>query len=79
MTAIEMEAGRPERLTLNLTIAMPGFVSAFIRRRRQRRLYAELARLPDHIIRDIGFDPDEIHDAVQGTWDDLNPLRHVRR
>jgi uncharacterized protein YjiS (DUF1127 family) len=28
-----------------------------------------LARLPDHLIRDMGFDPDEVRGTISGVWD----------
>ena len=61
--------------TLRLAITIPDLFWSFMRRRRERRLMARLARLSPHLIRDIGFDPDQVYDAVAGTWGEVDPGR----
>ena len=45
----------------------------FIRRRQERRAIVKLSRLAPHVIRDMGFDPERIYDALDGSWDEVNP------
>ena len=75
MTMIAISEVCSERPVLRLTIAMPNVVWAWLGRRRERRLMAQLSRLSPHMIRDIGLDPDEVYDAVAGTWDEVVPGR----
>jgi uncharacterized protein YjiS (DUF1127 family) len=78
MTTMDIGAtfGRP---TPRIALAVPGFIRTLIRRRRERRLFALLSRLPPHLIRDVGFDPEEVYDAVEGTWYEINPGRYRNR
>ena len=73
----------PDQPSLRLVVTMPNIISAYIRRRRERRLFAELSRLSPHLIRDAGFDPDAVYAAVAGTWDEIIPggyrMRQDRR
>ena len=55
------------------------FIAAHVRRRRQRQALARLARLSPRLIRDAGFDPAVVHDAVAGTWDEVAPGRYHDR
>jgi uncharacterized protein YjiS (DUF1127 family) len=75
MTMIELTDVYARPPTLRLAIGIPDFLRTFLRRRRARRLLARLSRLSPHLIRDIGLDPDEVHDAVAGTWDEVIPGR----
>jgi uncharacterized protein YjiS (DUF1127 family) len=47
----------------------------FVRRRQEHRALVNLSRLPPHLIRDMGFDPERIYDALDGTWDELGDPR----
>ena len=49
-----------------------------MRRRQERRAIVRLSRLAPHVIRDMGFDPDRIYEALDGSWDEVNPgqFRH---
>jgi len=69
----------PDQPSLRLVVTMPNIISAYIRRRRERRLFAELSRLSPRLIRDAGFDPDAVHDAVANTWDEVEPGRYRNR
>lgn len=42
-------------------------------------MLAGLSRLPPHLIRDMGLDPARVYDAVEGTWDEVNPGRYRDR
>jgi uncharacterized protein YjiS (DUF1127 family) len=64
-----------ERPTLRLSVPIPGVLWVYLRWRRQRRLFARLSRLGDHLIRDVGFDPDEVHGAMASPWEDVLPGR----
>lgn len=61
--------------SVRLVITVPDLLWSHLRRRRQRRLYARLARLSPHIIRDIGLDPDDVRAAVAGPFDPVVPGR----
>jgi hypothetical protein len=68
-----------DRPFVRVEIALPAFVLALVRRRGERRALARLSRLPDRLVRDAGFDPDAVRDAVSGTWDEVNPGRYRHR
>jgi hypothetical protein len=48
-----------------------------IARFEERRLIVRLSRLPAHIVRDMGFDPEKVADELARTWDD--PALRLRR
>ncbi len=75
MTTIAITDRCWERPTLRLTVTIPGILWVYLRRRRERRLFARLSRLPAHLIRDMGFDPDAVHEMALGTWDVVHPTR----
>ena len=79
MTTIAFPDVHRERPTLRLAIRMPDILWAYLRRRAERRLFQRLSRLPPHVIRDAGFEPDAVYDAVQGTWDEVAPGRYRNR
>lgn len=41
------------------------------RHRDERREVIQLSRLDPRRLNDMGFDPEAIYDAVDGTWDEL--------
>ena len=75
MTTIDISAPFG-RATPRIALAVPSFIRTLIHRRRERRLFAILSRLPPHVIRDAGFDPEEVYGAVEGTWYEINPGRY---
>jgi uncharacterized protein YjiS (DUF1127 family) len=79
MAAIEIVGARFEQPIVRLVITWPRFVLAVIRRRQERRMLARLSRLPPHVIRDMGVDPERVYDAVEGTWGEVNPGRYRNR
>jgi hypothetical protein len=54
-------------------------VSAIVRRSGDRRALVQISRLDPHIIRDMGFDPDAIYAALEGSWDEVEMGRFKRR
>ncbi|WP_444728897.1 hypothetical protein [Neoaquamicrobium sediminum] len=38
----------------------------------------KLSRLPVHVIRDMGFDPESVYAALDGSWDEVDPARPYR-
>ena len=79
MTTIEIAELCADRPMPRLVFTVPDGLWAFVRRRAERRMYACLARLSPHLIRDAGFDPDVVHDAVAGSWDEVAPGRYRNR
>lgn len=51
---------------------------AFRQRRRERRDLVRISRLGPRIIRDIGLDPEEVYEALDGSWDEVEPIRFWR-
>jgi uncharacterized protein YjiS (DUF1127 family) len=65
--------------TGNPFAALANFARSFADRRREHRLVARLSRLPDHVVRDMGFDPEKIARELSGTWDDVDLTWPARR
>ena len=56
----------------------PGFLGAMyarwqahLLRRKERRMMVDLSRLPPHLIRDMGFDPEQIYYELRGSWEEI--------
>ena len=47
---------------------------AWLRRREERRAIVAISRLAPHVIRDIGFEPERIYEALEGSWDEVDPV-----
>ena len=47
--------------------------------RSAHRQLARLSRLPAHVVRDMGFDPDKVAAELEGTWDEVEPTRFELR
>lgn len=62
-----------ERVRYDFVGALQAAWSAFAERRRERRTLVAISRLPPHVIRDMGFDPERIYEALDGTWDEVDP------
>ncbi|MCT8999002.1 DUF1127 domain-containing protein [Chelativorans intermedius] len=41
--------------------------------RQERRAIVEISRLDPRLIRDMGFDPEQIYEALDGSWDEVDP------
>ena len=47
----------------------------FHRRIEEQRILVSLSRKNPRLLRDMGFEPDEIYDTVRNTWDEVPPAR----
>ncbi|WP_163271471.1 hypothetical protein [Chelativorans alearense] len=50
--------------------------------RRERRAMVAISRLDPRLISDMGFDPERIYEALDGSWDEVDPagfLSHLPR
>lgn len=75
MTTIEIAETCCEPPRPRLSVPVPQILSAFVGWRRRRRTFACLSRLPEHLMRDAGVDPDAVYDAVPGRWEEAHPGR----
>jgi uncharacterized protein YjiS (DUF1127 family) len=41
--------------------------------RSERQALIALSRLDPRLIRDLGFDPEQVYEALDGTWDEVDP------
>ena len=55
--------------------ALASGVRRAIAHQHERREIVRLSRLPVHIVRDMGFDPEKIAAELEGTWDDIGLRR----
>jgi uncharacterized protein YjiS (DUF1127 family) len=39
----------------------------------ERQVIVALSRLGPRLIRDMGFDPEQVYEALDGTWDEVDP------
>lgn len=46
---------------------------AFRQHRAERRTLVALSRMGPHMIRDLGFDPEQVYAALDGSWDEVDP------
>ena len=63
----------------NPFVVLTNAVGSFVDRRREHRTIARLSRLPAHVVRDMGFDPEKIAAELQGSWDDVDLTLQARR
>jgi uncharacterized protein YjiS (DUF1127 family) len=72
MATIDLfEANRSERpVRFSLFTPLLEAWQAYARQVEEHRTIVRLSRLDPHIIRDMGFDPADIHAALEGTWDE---------
>jgi hypothetical protein len=61
--------------SLRVEVGLPRLIWSYLRRRAERRMWARVARLPEHLMRDAGFDPEQVYDAVPGRWEERHPGR----
>ena len=74
MTVIDVTLRIPdERVRYDFVGALQAAWLAFAQRRRERRTLVALCRLSPHVIRDMGFDPERIYEALDGSWDEVDP------
>jgi len=76
MTAIELSASFRERpIRYDFLGTLIAGWQAMRRHRRERRELVALSRRAPHVIRDMGFDPEEVYAALNGSWDEIDPTR----
>lgn len=74
MTAIELsEEFRQGRARYDILGTLIVGWRAMRRHRKERRLLITLSRLAPHVIRDIGLDPEQVYEALEGSWDEIDP------
>ncbi len=76
MATIELAETCGEGAGPRPSLSVPGLLRTYVQWRRKRRLLARLPRLSEHLMRDIGLDPDEVYDAVPCRWDEVHPGHH---
>lgn len=69
-------ASRPLRRPFS---ALARLLPELFRRHAERRTVVQLSRLDPHLLRDMGFDPERIADALEGSWDEVDLARYLRR
>ena len=75
MATIEVSGGfRKRPVRHDLLGALRAGWQSFLRRREERRAMVAISRLDPHLIRDVGFDPAQVHKAVGGGWDAIDPV-----
>ena len=47
-------------------------------RRQHRRLMRQLARRDARLVADMGFDPEDVRAAAEGSWDEFRPELMLR-
>jgi hypothetical protein len=83
MTAIHTSAaGAAPSIALrvpNVLATVANGWAAFRRRRFERASIVRISRMDPHLIRDMGFEPEAIYAALDGTWEELDPGRFTTR
>ena len=75
MTAIDFSARlREAPVRHDLSRALKAGWQVFLRHRRDRRSIVDISRLSPHVIRDIGFEPEDVYGALKGSWDEVDPV-----
>jgi hypothetical protein len=46
-----------------------------IAHQKERHALARLSRLPAHVVRDMGFDPEKVAAELEGSWDEVGLRR----
>ncbi|PRD40890.1 hypothetical protein C5748_24380 [Phyllobacterium phragmitis] len=64
---------REERVRYDFLGTLKAGWRAMRRHRQERRALVALSRLPPHVIRDMGCDPEQIYAALDGSWDEVDP------
>ncbi|MEX0955650.1 MAG: DUF1127 domain-containing protein [Rhizobiaceae bacterium] len=79
MTAIELSREfETKRIRYDFFGALQAGWRAFVAHRRERSTVIALARLSPRMLRDMGIDPERVYEAVDGSWDEIDPHRLVR-
>ena len=68
MTTMDVTSGFPTQpIWQDLVGAQIAGWQTFLRRREEHRRVAAISRLGPRLIRDMGLDPERIHEALEGT------------
>ncbi|HEV7253098.1 MAG TPA: MFS transporter [Mesorhizobium sp.] len=74
MTATEFSSAyHQDQARHDLVGTLSAGLRAMQRHRAKRRMMVRLSRLDPHLIRDIGFDPELVYAALDGSWDEVDP------
>jgi hypothetical protein len=76
MTAIELsEEFRDGRARYDFMGTLLAGWRAMRRHRQRRREIVAISRHGPRLIRDMGFDPEEVYKVLDGSWDEVDPAR----
>ncbi len=79
MSVIELRAHVPARaVRYDFLATLRAGWRAMLAHREERRTIVKLSRLPVHVIRDMGFDPESVYEALDGSWDEVDPANPYR-
>lgn len=74
MSAIELREQAPIRVArYDFLATLHAGWRAMLAHREERRMIVKVSRLPARIIRDMGFDPELVYEALDGSWDEVDP------
>lgn len=74
MTTIELSAQfRKGRVRYDALGTLLAGWRAMRRHRQERRALVAISRLGPRLIRDMGFDPQQIREALEGSWNEIDP------
>jgi uncharacterized protein YjiS (DUF1127 family) len=72
MAAVEASDRKEEILSPRSLLAVVGRLwGVALDRRKERRALVRLSRLPPHLIRDVGLEPERVYKALDGSWDEV--------
>lgn len=79
MSVIELRTHVPVRaVRYDFLATLRAGWRAMLVHREERRTIVKLSRLPMHVIRDMGFDPESVYEALDGSWDEVDPANPYR-
>lgn len=79
MTAIELSAEfREGRTRYDFIGTLLAGLRAMRRHRRERQAIIAISRLDPRLISDMGFDPELMYEALDGSWDEIDPANFRR-
>jgi uncharacterized protein YjiS (DUF1127 family) len=77
MALLDITARMPRsRVRYDLLGALQAAWHAFGQHRQDRRTLITISRMSPRLIRDMGFDPDRVYEALDGTWDEVDPASY---
>lgn len=74
MTTYDLTNSRPARRFVLVNAGAAAF-ARLARRDEEHRTIVQLSRMSPRLLGDMGFDPDVIYGAVDGTWDEVSDQR----